>query len=594
MNTSTHNDNFTFFVDNITLEKSGVDEKGQQIMKIGGIASTSTEDTDGEMIDENGWDVDYFLNSGFFNYNHQAKFNPKAVVGEPTLAKVTPKGVYVEGFLYSDSELARSVYETTEMLRKSSSSRRMGFSIEGKALERDPFNPNRITKARLTGCALTLNPKNPNTLVDILKGEYHSNDEIEYNLDNIPTEVKERVQKIDQYILSIEREGRLIQVDKDLNVKISNSPKTESIDKSLSTTTHSEITVESVDQNVKNAEILPKTKKNLTKGEVYSEIFNYIYDGDLEKSELMYKIAEQVSIKRQEMEKGGKATNPEITRDDLVKSLDIIMGTSTDNLVKSEGDEQTVMTQEDIEKSLEQDEEYNKLKKACDMAMKALDDYKKGKIEKGELSGYPQKPAAKESTMQDDPHGSSIGKEGEFMNKGGYIQNNKIEKSEQGDDLVKAIESTLEKSLQSSLTPVSNHLQTLAKATKAIILKNEELEKSLESEREASTILRNSLDELGQEVKKIAETPMPSRSVTTDSYRRHPRLEKSEDGSTRLHVQANKSEILDLLDKKAGLDTDNPNMHYAQSMAAFESSGVLEKSIINDLQKSERVEIIGM
>src|SRR5690606_2837507 len=50
--------------------------------------------------------------------------------------------------------------------------RRMGFSIEGKALDRDPLNPKRITKARITGVAITASPKNPNTLMSIVKGEY--------------------------------------------------------------------------------------------------------------------------------------------------------------------------------------------------------------------------------------------------------------------------------------------------------------------------------------------------------------------------------------------------------------------------------------
>ena len=48
----------------------------------------------------------------------------------------------------------------------------MGFSIEGQAIERDVLNPKRVLKARITGVAITQCPKNPNTLMNIIKGEY--------------------------------------------------------------------------------------------------------------------------------------------------------------------------------------------------------------------------------------------------------------------------------------------------------------------------------------------------------------------------------------------------------------------------------------
>ena len=44
------------------------------------------------------------------------------------------------------------------------------MSIEGKALERDPMNPKRITKALITGLAITPTPVNANTSLDLVKG----------------------------------------------------------------------------------------------------------------------------------------------------------------------------------------------------------------------------------------------------------------------------------------------------------------------------------------------------------------------------------------------------------------------------------------
>jgi len=167
-------DNFRFFIPLDTLEKAK-DKNGNEIMKIGGIASTSAEDADGEFLDPKGFDLSYFVNSGFFNYNHQSKTDPNTIIGEPTKADITSDGLYVEGFLYPDNEIAKAVYKQAKTLEKNSSTRRLGFSIEGKALKRKSNNKDHadfkvVEKAAITGCALTFSPKNPKTYVDLLKG----------------------------------------------------------------------------------------------------------------------------------------------------------------------------------------------------------------------------------------------------------------------------------------------------------------------------------------------------------------------------------------------------------------------------------------
>lgn len=583
MSTNLQTSDFRFFIDNVTIEK-GKTEDGKEIMKVGGIATTKAKDTDGEEIDPNGWDVDYFLQNGFFNYNHQAKFNPKAVIGEPTKAKVTKDGVYVEGFLYPESELAKQVYETTELLEKSSSKRRMGFSIEGKALERDPFNPNKITKAKLTGCALTLNPKNPNTLVNIIKGEYHT-DDFEISNEDLPEEAILNIEKAEDYLVHIEQDGRTLQVDKDLRVKITENKK---IEKSMSTGADSAIIPEDVDQTVKNKVELPGMKKNLTKGEIYSEIFNYIYDVDLEKAELAYKLIEAVALKRTNMEN----TKVEITKDDIQKSLDIVLGVQSteDSLekgeacgTKAEGEEKEMTPEEKMEKAMSEDEKYQELKKACDSANAALEEYK-SKIEKGEVSGYPTTVAAKEEKTQEpnsDPNASSIGKEGDFLNKSVV------------EELVKGLESTLEKGLGST----TDLVKSLAEATQGLLDQNNNLEKGLQESQRANEDLRKGLEETLSRLEKIENTPLPSRTVTSQNYTKHPTLEKSIDGNRNvLHAQQNYKEISDLLERKAGLDTPNPNMGYAAAMQVFETSSgrELEKSIVDDLRRTEGVDIIGL
>lgn len=165
-------DKFNFWVP-FELEKS-VDEKtGKEVMKFKGVASDDSEDLDKEILEPNGFEINDFLDYGFINYNHGAKNSPRAIVGEPTSAKIINNKFIVEGMLYNDSELAKDIYEVAQMLEKSGSKRRLGFSIEGTPLMRDPVNPKRIKKARISGLAITPVPKNKNTIFSLVKGEYN-------------------------------------------------------------------------------------------------------------------------------------------------------------------------------------------------------------------------------------------------------------------------------------------------------------------------------------------------------------------------------------------------------------------------------------
>lgn len=169
--------NFWFPIDLVKSEKT---KDGKKSMRISGIASTNAEDSDGEILIPQGFDLTYFNKSGFLNWNHGAKNSPASIIGEPIQSKVTKDGLYVEGLLY-DTPLAREVYDIASVLEASSETgRRLGFSIEGKALEKDEKDPRIIKKAKITGIAITHVPKNPKTLLQILKGEVEDqNDEEE-------------------------------------------------------------------------------------------------------------------------------------------------------------------------------------------------------------------------------------------------------------------------------------------------------------------------------------------------------------------------------------------------------------------------------
>lgn len=191
MTTRSNIDKFTFWCP-LDIQKSVIDpETGQEVMRLGGIASTSDEDSDGEFLDPKGFDIRPLINSGMVNWHHQAKGQPATIIGEPTKAEIRPEGLYIETDLYPSSQIARDVWELAQTLEKDSKTRRLGYSIEGKVVKRksnDKKSPDykRIVKAIITGVAITHQPKNPKTFANIIKGEIDDDmeEEVEEALDS--------------------------------------------------------------------------------------------------------------------------------------------------------------------------------------------------------------------------------------------------------------------------------------------------------------------------------------------------------------------------------------------------------------------------
>ena len=131
---------------------------------IEGIASVEKEDITGETVILAGMDLSYLLTRGYFNDNHAKTTDAK--VGVPTEARVTPAGLKVRGYLF-DTPRAKGIIELADALQKSGSSRRLGFSIEGKTLLRD----GKIVKQSwIKDIAITAEPVNPYTYLDVVKG----------------------------------------------------------------------------------------------------------------------------------------------------------------------------------------------------------------------------------------------------------------------------------------------------------------------------------------------------------------------------------------------------------------------------------------
>lgn len=165
---------FDFEVPVSFFSKSEAD-KGKQ-RRIGGIVSCETKDRQNEVILQRGLDFNDFLRNGWFNDNHSKK--TVDILGYPELTQYVTKGSqmpdgriakadghWVEGYLLDTPE-ADKVWELGKALQKTS--RRLGFSVEGKILKRSDQDKRVITKALVRNVAITNAPVNTDSRMEIL------------------------------------------------------------------------------------------------------------------------------------------------------------------------------------------------------------------------------------------------------------------------------------------------------------------------------------------------------------------------------------------------------------------------------------------
>ena len=142
----------------------------KMVGRIGGIISSEAKDQQNESLVQTGVDWSYFINKGWFNYEHNA--GPDNVLGHPE--SVTPASLNgepatrVEGVLYLHKPKAREIYETALAMKKAGGKRQLGFSVEGQVVERDTRNKTKITKARVLNVAITAHPVHPDARLEVL------------------------------------------------------------------------------------------------------------------------------------------------------------------------------------------------------------------------------------------------------------------------------------------------------------------------------------------------------------------------------------------------------------------------------------------
>lgn len=132
-----------------------------------GLASTSSRDQQGEVILPEGIDASPIdQGRGVLNWDHQK--GPENTLGLLDSYSKTKAGFFVKGRLFKNHSKAKSVQEIMSSLGKSDKGR-MGLSVEGKILERAGKDGKVIKKCQINAVALTMNPVNQDSYVDLVK-----------------------------------------------------------------------------------------------------------------------------------------------------------------------------------------------------------------------------------------------------------------------------------------------------------------------------------------------------------------------------------------------------------------------------------------
>lgn len=154
--------------------------------KVKGLASSEHVDLQGETIIQKGIDLTPIdKKKGVLNWDHAP--GPENLIGLLDGYQRTAKGLYIEGHLFKNHSKAIAVREIMESLGENEKGR-IGLSVQGQILERDPANPLIIRKCRINAIAITMNPVNTNTYADLVKS-MNSSEIVEFNAEEQPLDV---------------------------------------------------------------------------------------------------------------------------------------------------------------------------------------------------------------------------------------------------------------------------------------------------------------------------------------------------------------------------------------------------------------------
>lgn len=160
-------DKFSFYMP-FDIKKSTGEEEDE--WRIAGFASTANKDRQDDIIVQKGLDISDFVNYGFLNYDHATN----KIVGYPDKEKtrLTKEGFWVEGILLKGVPESEDIWKRAVALKKAKADRKLGFSVEGRTLEKDDYG--RIVKAKIYHVAVTASPVNTSCTFDALCKSFSS------------------------------------------------------------------------------------------------------------------------------------------------------------------------------------------------------------------------------------------------------------------------------------------------------------------------------------------------------------------------------------------------------------------------------------
>lgn len=519
MNQQIIEDDFSVFIPFETI-KGGEGTDKYQNMLFRGIASTTKhgEDADGETLEPEGMDLADLLREGNINYHHLWTDKPSTIIGEPVKAEIRNGELYLEGRLYPSSAKAREVFDLAEVLEKDSDTRRLGFSIEGKAVKRDPRNKNRITKSRIRNVAITPSPKCKGTRMEIMKG----------GLDNIDFELVKAMDdgnggEFSPYLIDVTDNGVRRTVDKHLNIKIW------PVEKAMDMAAVGKLAPEDVEHDVRKVKVPGDylKKKTLTKGEICVELLSTFNLSD-EQVLPMYYFIEDIQ----------KALTPnmskiEFTPDALQKAKELL------NLVKANPNDATdpkptgdgadtvqekKLQKGDIDKmKAECDEMKNKAKEFADKAAELEKSISAAEVTMGTTNGTDATPAATQSL--------------------GKAETAELIKAA-NDELLKGLSEKFEGAL-------------------ATIISQKDAE---------NAELKKALDETNAKLDEIGKTSNGPKSIITKGFQE--RFAPAKDGETTISLSVDKKRVVAELVKAAGKNFTEDNL-FAKAASTVEIAGAL-------------------
>ena len=547
--------NFNFWCP-VEISKA-IDEKtGEEIMLLGGIASTADEDSDGEFLDPKGFDIKPLLESGMVNWHHQAKTCPGTIVGEPTKAEIRKEGLYIETKLYPSSPVARDIWELAKTLESDSDTRRLGYSIEGRVLERgsnDKTKPGykKITKAVITGVAITHQPKNPKTFANIIKGDI--DDDFE----------KEETEETDSKKKTSKEEKKYYE-----GIGIN--------DKSLDTDSARPLIKEEVDPKVKVV--------TFGKAEIMEKLFQDITGISIEKANDIYILIKNISkMKKKAM----------VTEEDIAKAYDAL-GISPESISKGEDNQDSDTDDEDVEDEEEEEDEDDDeaVKKAKTKKSADSDDE-----EDEDDDEAVKKAKTKKSADSDDEEEEDYDEDVEDD-----------EEDEDDDEAVKKAQifgrfDRLEKAMAISHLNESKYIKALgvmvkaqsddlSKAIDSLNLANDKIDEQnevIKAQTETISALQERLEEFGSGVPAPKSVRHSNPVERTFGKGQDNDFEKGGDGTNKISIKnrAAVSEVLDQATFQKGFDNE-----FSNACTAFEANGTLSSNVITRLKTEYGIEIV--